>query len=47
VGTSIQYPSLSWLAPTKGEALKGIKNLVAEADDMAFIEEIAADIWNG
>ncbi|WP_211235464.1 antitoxin HicB [Segniliparus rugosus] len=27
------YPSLSWLAPTPEEALRGIETLVAEIDD--------------
>jgi hypothetical protein len=32
VGTCKDYPSLSWLAPTEGEALAGIQTLVADAD---------------
>lgn len=30
VGLSTEFPSLSWLAPTRAEALKGIRRLVAE-----------------
>jgi predicted RNase H-like HicB family nuclease len=31
VGLVDEFPSLSWLAPTPGEAIEGIKRLVAEA----------------
>lgn len=31
VGLCAEFPSLSWLAPTPETALKGIRNLVAEA----------------
>ena len=35
VGRCAEFPSLSWLAPTAGEALAGIQNLVQEIlDDM-------------
>jgi len=30
VGLCIEYPSLSWLAPTPEEALKGIRDVVAD-----------------
>lgn len=33
VGTCVEFPSLSWLAGTQDEALKGIRNLVAEVTD--------------
>ena len=31
VGLCAEFPSLSWLAPTPEEALKGVRQLVAEA----------------
>ena len=35
VGICAEFPSLSWLAPDRGEALAGIRALVADcADDM-------------
>ena len=35
VGECLEFPSLSWLAPTQEEALSGIKKLVAECvEDM-------------
>ena len=35
VGICAEFPSLSWLAPGRGEALAGIRALVADcADDM-------------
>jgi predicted HicB family RNase H-like nuclease len=30
VGLCVEYPSLSWLAPTPQEALKGIRQVVAD-----------------
>jgi len=30
VGLCVEYPSLSWLAPTPQEALEGIRQLVAD-----------------
>jgi len=33
VGLVAEFPSLSWLAPTAGEALNGITKLVAEVVD--------------
>jgi predicted HicB family RNase H-like nuclease len=36
VGLCAEFPSLSWLAPSQGEALNGITRLVAEVlEDMA------------
>ena len=35
VGLCAEFPSLSWLAPTPGEALSGVRRLVADCvDDM-------------
>jgi predicted HicB family RNase H-like nuclease len=40
VGLVAEFPSLSWLAPTQGEALNGITKLVAEVlADMAKTKE--------
>jgi predicted HicB family RNase H-like nuclease len=40
VGLCIEYPSLSWLAPTPQEALEGIREVVAEVvADMEANEE--------
>jgi hypothetical protein len=40
VGLVAEFPSLSWLAPTAGEALNGITKLVKEAvDEMAKSKE--------
>jgi predicted HicB family RNase H-like nuclease len=40
VGLCIEYPSLSWLAPTPQEALEGIRHVVAEVvADMEANEE--------
>lgn len=40
VGLCIEYPSLSWLAPTPQDALSGIQQVVAEvAADMEANEE--------
>lgn len=40
VGLVAEFPSLSWLAPTAGEALNGIMKLVAEVlADMAKSKE--------
>jgi predicted HicB family RNase H-like nuclease len=40
VGLVAEFPSLSWLAPTTGEALNGITKLVAEVlADMAKSKE--------
>jgi predicted RNase H-like HicB family nuclease len=36
VGTCLEFPSLSWLAGSQGEALEGIMRLVAEV-----LEEMA------
>ena len=41
VGLVAEFPSLSWLAPTQGEALNGITKLVAEVlADMAKEKEM-------
>lgn len=41
IGQCVEFPSLSYLAPTVGEALLGIKNLVAEVlADMARSGEL-------
>ena len=40
VGLCVEYPSLSWLAPTPQEALEGIRQVVAEVvADMEANEE--------
>jgi predicted HicB family RNase H-like nuclease len=40
VGLCVEYPSLSWLAPTPQEALEGIRQVVADvAEDMEANEE--------
>ena len=40
VGLCVEYPSLSWLAPTPQEALEGIRQVVADAiADMEANEE--------
>jgi predicted HicB family RNase H-like nuclease len=40
VGLCVEYPSLSWLAPTPQEALEGIRQVVADvAADMDANEE--------
>jgi predicted HicB family RNase H-like nuclease len=40
VGLCVEYPSLSWLAPTQQEALEGIRQVVADAvADMVANEE--------
>lgn len=33
VSTCLEFPSLSWLAPTQEEALRGMRNLVGEVID--------------
>ena len=33
VGLCAEFPSLSWLAPTPGEALSGVRRLVADCVD--------------
>ncbi len=40
IGLCVEYPSLSWLAPTPQEALEGIRQVVADvAADMEANEE--------
>jgi len=40
VGLCVEYPSLSWLAPTPQEALEGIRRVVADVvSDMEANEE--------
>jgi predicted HicB family RNase H-like nuclease len=40
VGLCVEYPSLSWLAPTPQEALEGIRQVVADVvSDMEANEE--------
>ena len=40
VGLCVEYPSLSWLAPTPQEALEGIRQVVADVvSDMEALEE--------
>ena len=42
VGLCAEFPSLSWLAPSQGEALNGISKLVAGVlDDMDDMGEVA------
>jgi predicted HicB family RNase H-like nuclease len=53
VGLCIEYPSLSWLAPTPQEALEGIRQVVAdvvadmEANGEAVPEPIALKHFSG
>ena len=53
VGLCIEYPSLSWLAPTPQEALEGIRQVVAdvvadmEANAEAVPEPIALRYYSG
>ena len=53
VGLCVEYPSLSWLAPTPQEALKGIRQVVAdvvadmEANDESVPEPIALRHYSG
>ena len=46
VGLCVEYPSLSWLAPTPQEALEGIRQIVADvvADMKANAETIPEPI---
>ena len=46
VGLCVEFPSLSWLAPTPEEALSGVRSLVAEvvADMQANGEEVPAPL---
>lgn len=40
VGTCVEFPGLSWLAPTQDKALDGIRTTVAETlEDMASSDE--------
>jgi predicted HicB family RNase H-like nuclease len=40
VGLCAEFPSLSWLAPTQDEALKGVRELVRDViEDMAANDE--------
>ncbi len=44
VGLCVEFPSLSWLAPSPESALKGIRRLVAGVvEDMAASGEMAPD----
>lgn len=53
VGLRIEYPSLSWLAPTPQEALEGIRQVVAhviadmEASSESVPEPIAVRHYSG
>ena len=53
VGLCVEYPSLSWLAPTPQEALEGIRRLVAdvvadmEANEERVPEPIALRHYSG
>jgi predicted HicB family RNase H-like nuclease len=53
VGLCVEYPSLSWLAPTPQEALEGIRQVVAdvvadmEANDESVPEPIALRHYSG
>jgi predicted HicB family RNase H-like nuclease len=53
VGLCVEYPSLSWLAPTPQEALEGIRQVVAEvvadleANDESVPEPIAIKHYSG
>ena len=53
VGLCVEFPSLSWLEPSPEEALKGIRQVVAqavadlEADDESVPEPIAIKKYSG
>ena len=53
VGTCLEFPSLSWLAATQEEALKGIRDLVREviddlrADDQPVPEPMSSRAYSG
>ena len=53
VGLCVEYPSLSWLAPTPQEALEGIRQVVAdvvadmEANEETVPEPIALRLYSG
>jgi predicted HicB family RNase H-like nuclease len=53
VGLCVEYPSLSWLAPTPQEALEGIRQVVAdvvadlEANEESVPEPIAIKHYSG
>ena len=53
VGLCVEYPSLSWLAPTPQEALEGIRQVVAdvvadmEANEERVPEPIALRYYSG
>jgi predicted HicB family RNase H-like nuclease len=53
IGLCVEYPSLSWLAPTPQEALEGIRQVVAdvvadlEANDESVPEPIAIKHYSG
>ena len=53
VGLCVEYPSLSWLAPTPQEALEGIRRVVAdvvadmEANEETVPEPIALRHYSG
>jgi predicted HicB family RNase H-like nuclease len=53
VGLCVEYPSLSWLAPTPQEALEGIRQMVAdvvadmETNDEPVPEPIALRHYSG
>jgi predicted HicB family RNase H-like nuclease len=53
VGLCVEYPSLSWLAPTPQEALEGIRQVVAdvvadmEANEESVPEPIALKNYSG
>jgi len=53
VGLCVEYPSLSWLAPTPQEALEGIRQMVADvvadmqANDERVPEPIALRYYSG
>ena len=53
VGLCVEYPSISWLAPTLQEALEGIRQVVAdvvadmEANEETVPEPIALKYYSG
>jgi predicted HicB family RNase H-like nuclease len=53
IGLCVEYPSLSWLAPTPQEALEGIRQVVAdvvadmEANEETVPEPIALRYYSG
>lgn len=53
VGTCVEFPSLSWLAPTQDDALRGIRDVVTEvvadlgSDGEPIPEPLATRTYSG